>query len=346
MKAIICSKYGSADVLQLHEVDMPTPKDHEVLVRIRASSATAADIMMRQGTPAYGRLFLGLFKPKNSTPGTGYSGTIESIGNEVNSFKVGDDVFGEVLLGAGTNAEYVCVSQNELLFAKPDNISHSKAASLGDGAVTSMNFLHNLANVKSGQRVLINGASGSLGTAAVQIAKHCGAHVTGLCSATNIALVKSLGADAVIDYTKESMMVELEQYDVIYDTVGKLSFSSYKKFLTDSGVFVSPVLSLKFLIYVLFTSLSSGKKAIFSATGLLPTSEARKLFERVRGMILEGSLLQILDREFCLDQISAAHRYIETGRKKGNIALIIGLSPPLNRGYFVVSKTKRAWSRK
>lgn len=323
MKAIICSKYGSADVLQLHEVDMPTPKDDQVLVKIRASSATAADIMMRQGNPAYGRLFLGLFKPKVSTPGTGYSGTVESIGNDVNSFQVGDDVFGEVLLGAGTNAEYVCVSQHELLFAKPDNISHSKAASLGDGAVTSMNFLHNLAKVTSGQKVLINGASGSLGTSAVQIAKHCGAHVTGLCSATNIALVKSLGADTVIDYTKESMMAELEHYDVIYDTVGKLSFSSYKAFLSDSGVFVSPVLSIGLLTHVLFTSLVSGKKAMFSATGLLPTNEARKLFERVKKMISEGSLLQVLDREFSLDQISDAHRYIETGRKKGNLALIM-----------------------
>jgi NADPH:quinone reductase-like Zn-dependent oxidoreductase len=323
MKAIICSKYGSADVLQLHEVDMPTPKDDQVLVKIRASSATAADVMMRQGNPAYGRLFLGLFKPKVSTPGTGYSGTVESIGNDVNSFQVGDDVFGEVLLGAGTNAEYVCVSQHELLFAKPDNISHSKAASLGDGAVTSMNFLHNLAKVTSGQKVLINGASGSLGTSAVQIAKHCGAHVTGLCSATNIALVKSLGADTVIDYTKESMMAELEHYDVIYDTVGKLSFSSYKAFLSDSGVFVSPVLSIGLLTHVLFTSLVSGKKAMFSATGLLPTNEARKLFERVKKMISEGSLLQVLDREFSLDQISDAHRYIETGRKKGNLALIM-----------------------
>ena len=323
MKAIICSKYGSADVLQLHEVDMPTPKDDQVLVKIRASSATAADVMMRQGNPAYGRLFLGLFKPKVSTPGTGYSGTVESIGNNVNSFQVGDDVFGEVLLGAGTNAEYVCVSQHELLFAKPDNISHSKAASLGDGAVTSMNFLHNLAKVTSGQKVLINGASGSLGTSAVQIAKHCGAHVTGLCSATNIALVKSLGADTVIDYTKESMMAELEHYDVIYDTVGKLSFSSYKAFLSDSGVFVSPVLSIGLLTHVLLTSLVGGKKAMFSATGLLPTNEARKLFERVKEMILEGSLLQVLDREFSLDQISDAHRYIETGRKKGNLALIM-----------------------
>jgi NADPH:quinone reductase-like Zn-dependent oxidoreductase len=323
MKAIICSKYGSADVLQLHEVDMPTPKDDQVLVKIRASSATAADVMMRQGNPAYGRLFLGLFKPKVSTLGTGYSGTVESIGNDVNSFQVGDDVFGEVLLGAGTNAEYVCVSQHELLFAKPDNISHSKAASLGDGAVTSMNFLHNLAKVTSGQKVLINGASGSLGTSAVQIAKHCGAHVTGLCSATNIALVKSLGADTVIDYTKESMMAELEHYDVIYDTVGKLSFSSYKAFLSDSGVFVSPVLSIGLLTHVLFTSLVSGKKAMFSATGLLPTNEARKLFERVKKMISEGSLLQVLDREFSLDQISDAHRYIETGRKKGNLALIM-----------------------
>jgi NADPH:quinone reductase-like Zn-dependent oxidoreductase len=323
MKTIICSKYGSADVLQLHEVDKPTPNVNEVLVKIQASSATAADVMMREGSPTYGRLFLGLFKPKITTPGTGFSGTIESIGGDVKMFMVGDDVFGEVLLGAGSNAEYVCVSQNELLFIKPDNISHSKAASLGDGAVTSMNFLHNLAKVKPGQRVLINGASGSLGTAAVQIAKQQGAHVTGLCSATNIALVKSLGADAVIDYTKESMMDELQHYDVIYDTVGKLSFSSYKKFLTESGAFISPVLSLGLLGQVLLTSLIGSKKAVFSATGLLPTIEAQKLFLKVRKMVSEGSLLPVLDREFSLDQIADAHRYIETGRKVGNLALVI-----------------------
>lgn len=322
MKAIICNQYGSADVLQLHVVDRPKPGGDEVLVKIQASSVTAADVMMRKGRPLYGRLFLGLSRPKVCTPGTGYSGTIESVGENVSSFSVGDNVFGEVLLGTGTNAEYVCVAQNELLFLKPDNITHLLAASLGDGAVTSMNFLHNLAKVRPGHKVLINGASGSLGTAAVQIAKRLGAQVTGLCSAKNIDLVKSLGADRVIDYTKTTSMAELGVYDVIYDCVGKLAFSRYKSYLTESGVFVSPVLSFRLLTQVLYTSLFGNKKVIFSATGLLPNAEARTLFEKVKCMVSDGSLLPVIDRHFSLAEISDAHRYIETGRKRGNLALI------------------------
>lgn len=324
MKAIVQYRYGAADVLQVKELDKPTPNKNQILVKIIASSVTAADVMMRQGSPKFGRLFIGLLRPKSPGLGTGFSGTIESVGNDVSRFNVGDDVFGEVLFGAGTNAEYVCVEQNELVFAKPNNISHSQAASLGDGALTSMNFLSKVANVGVGDSVLINGASGSLGTAAVQIAACRGAHVTAMCSAANTALVRSLGADQVLDYRSDSLPSELEQYDVIYDTVGKLSYQEYKPFLTQSGVFVSPVLSLKLLADVLVSSLIGCKKAKFSATGMLRVTELRSLYENVKQMVVQGHLSQVMDREFDLVRIADAHRYVETGRKKGNLALLNG----------------------
>ncbi len=322
MKAVICSQYGSANVLELQDIEKPSVKSGEVLVRIMASSTTAADSMMRQGVPVFGRLFLGLRKPKFPITGTGFAGIIEELGEGVENYKVGDKVFGESALGAGTNAEFLSVAEDAVLLPMPANISFEEAAPLCDGALTSINFLQDVSTIKPGQRILINGAAGSLGTAAVQLAKHYGAHVTGVCSTQNIALVKSLGADEVIDYTRQDFCNNAEKYNIIYDTVGKRHFSECKKVLEEDGEFISPVLSLKLLFQMLFTSLFKGKKAKFSATGLRPPQELRELLGQLIPLIENGKLKTHIDKRFSLAQIKEAHQYVDSGHKRGNVVII------------------------
>ena len=325
MKAIVSGGYGSPEVLQLQEVEIPTPKDNEVLIKVVAASVTAADSMIRKGSPYIGRLYLGLRKPKHPIPGTGFAGVVESVGNAVSSFKVGDEVFGESISTFGTHAEYVCLAETGVLLTKPANISFEEAAGMCDGALTSMNFLKELANIRQGQKVLINGASGSLGTAAVQLAKHYGAVVTGVCSTSNVIMVQSLGADKVIDYTKQDFTTSEEQYDIIYDTVGKSSFSRCKEILSEDGVYMSPVLSLRLLFQMITTSISGSQKAKFSATGARPVPELRRLFGNLKEIIEAGKLRSIVDRRYSLDEAREAHAYVDTGRKRGNVVLRMGL---------------------
>lgn len=323
MKAIICTKYGSPEVLKLREVQKPTPQDKEVLVKIHAASVTAADGIMRSGTPWFGRLFLGFTKPKIQTPGTGFAGVIEAVGKNTTAFKVGDEVFGESIFGQGSNAEYLCMSEAGLLAIKPANITYAEAAPVCDGALTSISFLTDIGNIRRDQHVLINGASGSLGTAAVQLAKYYGANVTGVCSTANIDMVKSLGADQVVDYTKEDFTRNKQAYDIIYDTVGKSSFSRCKSALTQKGVFISPVLSLPLLLQMLRTSMLGSKKAKFSATGIRPVPELKVLFQEIRNLIEAGKIKSVIDKTYSLAQTAEAHRYVEEGHKKGNVVLAI-----------------------
>lgn len=321
MKAIISTGYGAPDVLQLKEIAKPVPGTNEVLIRVHAASVTAADAMMRKGTPYIGRLFLGLLKPKISTPGTGFAGVVESIGENVKLFAPGDKVYGEVLFADGSHAEYLCVPEDGVVAIKPDNMTFEEAAPVCDGAVTSMNFLKDVTTIKSGHRVLINGASGSLGTAAVQIAKHFGADVTGVCSASNMALVKSLGADTVIDYTKEDFTSNGQTYDIIYDTVGKSSFSKCKNALTENGIYASPVLGLSLLLQMIWTAVIGKKKAKFSATGVRPVPELRVLLNETNELIAEGKIRSVIDRTYRLEETTEAHRYVDKGHKKGNVVL-------------------------
>ena len=285
MKAVVCTKYGSPDVLKLVHVEKPAPENSEILIKVYAASVTAADTMMRRGTPFYGRLFIGLLKPKNPITGTGFAGVVEHVGKDVQQFKAGDSVFGETGLGFGSNAEYVCIPEESVLAILPNNMTYEEAATLCDGALTSINFLKNIGRVQHGQRVLINGAAGSLGSAAVQLANCFGAHVTGVCSTSNIALVKSLGADQVIDYTQEDFTKNSESYDIIYDSVGKSAFSHCKGALTENGVYLSPVLGLSLLLQMLWTSMFESKKARFSATGLLPVPELKLLLNEIIKLI-------------------------------------------------------------
>ncbi|MFT5166431.1 MAG: NADPH:quinone reductase-like Zn-dependent oxidoreductase, partial [Saprospiraceae bacterium] len=320
-EAIVYTKYGSSDVLQLQEVDKPSPKDNEVLIKIYAASVTAADSFMREGKPYIGRLFTGLLKPKNSIPGTGFAGEIESVGKAVKLFKKGDSVFGESISIFSTQAEYICLPEDGLLLTKPGNMTYEQAAGVCDGPLTSLNFLVELGNIQHGQSVLINGASGSLGTAAVQLAKYFGAEVTGVCSTTNLEMVKSIGADKVIDYTKEDFTKSDQTYDIIYDTVGKSSFSLCKKSLKQNGVYVSPVLNGSLLLQMIWTSMIGKKKAKFSATGALPVSKLRILLQKIKDLIEAGQLKSVIDRTYPLAQTAEAHRYVDTGHKKGNVVI-------------------------
>ena len=325
MKAIISTGYGGPEILQLQIVDKPTPKENEVLVKIHAAAITTAGTMMRTGYPLIGRLFLGLTKPGNPIPGTSFSGVIEKVGKSVSDFKIGDKVFGESLETFGTHAEYVCIKEDGIITLMPENISFEEVGAVGDGPMTSWNFLQEVIDLEIGQSILINGASGSLGTAAIQIAKHLGARVTGVCSTQNIELVKSLGADNVIDYKKEDFTKNGKTYDVIYDTVGKSSFSKCKKSLKKNGSYLSPILGMSLLLQVIRTSIFGKKKAKFSATGMLPLVKTKSFLKEIKGLFETGKLKTIIDTRYSLEDTAEAHRYIDKGHKKGNV--VISLNP-------------------
>lgn len=321
MKAVVCTAYGSPEVLKIKKIERPTPKNNEVLIKIKYASVTTADSMIRKGSPYIGRLFMGFNKPKYPVTGTGFAGEIMNIGKDVTLYKIGDEVFGESLFGAGSNAEYLCVSEDGVIEKKPENMSLEALASVCDGPLTSINFLRNLAKIKAGQNVLIIGASGALGTAAVQLAKHYGATVTGVCSTPNVEMVHSLGADKVIDYKMTDFTKNGKTYDIIYDTVGKSSFSKAKDSLTSKGIYLSPVLDFFLLLQVIKTSIFGTKKAMFDATGIRPVSELRILLQELKELLEKGKLKTVIDKRYSLEQIAEAHRYVDTGRKKGNVVI-------------------------
>jgi len=321
MRAVLASGYGSPEVLTCTHRPKPVPADNEVLIRIYATNVTAADSMMRRGDPAYARLFLGLRKPKAEVPGTGLAGIVEAAGQDVDRLKVGEAVFGEAGLNFGAHAEYVCVPQDGVILPKPASLSFAEAAAICDGPMTSYNFLRRIADVKPGQRVLVNGASGALGTAAVQLAKSFGATVIGVCSAANVDLVKSLGADEVIDYNLEDFTKRRDSFDIIYDTVGKSSFGRCKRALTKQGSYLSPVLSLGLLLQMMRTALFSKKSAKFDATGLRKADELRDILTKLVSMAEEGKLRTVIERSYSLDQIREAHAHVDTGHKKGTIII-------------------------
>lgn len=318
MKSAKYEAYGSANVIKIVDIEKPLPKSKEVLVRVVASAVTHADTLMRQGIPRFGRLFLGLFKPKNTSLGTGFSGVIESIGKDITKYKVGDEIFGEQLFNNGSNAEYLCVLEDSVIAHKPKNISHQEAAPICDGFLTSYSFLKDIGNLKKGEHILINGASGSLGSAAVQIAKQMGATVTAVCSSSNVSLVKSLGADYIIDYKKENFTMKLNTYNVIYDAVGKSSYKKSKKSLKKEGVYMSPVLSCETLWYAIFFS----NRVKFSATGVRKKEDLKRLLNDLVIFFKERKLYTIIDRTYKLENLIEAHNYIESGRKKGNLVII------------------------
>lgn len=322
MKAIMATKYGPPEVLQLIEVTTPTPKDDEVLVKIHATVAAPPDCAFRKGEPVLTRLFTGLTKP-NKIPGDALAGTIESVGKDVSLFKKGDQIYGSTGIKMGSNAEYVALSEVEAIAIKPSNITHGEAAAMSEGLLTALPFLRDHGKIKSGQKVLINGASGGVGVYAVQLAKYFGAHVTGVCGSSNIELVKMLGADQVIDYTKEDFISSGGTYDIILDAVAKSSFSRCKKALAPGGLYLTTVPNVATMFQMLITSLLGKKKAIFGATGLRKPQDKKKDLLLLKELIETGKLKPVVDRSYPLEQMAEAHCYVETGHKKGSVVITV-----------------------
>ena len=316
MKAIVYEKFGPPDVLQLKEVRKPTPKDNEVLIKIYATTVVKEDPDMR-ASPG----FNGFLKPRNPILGQELAGEIESIGKDVTRFKPGDQVFGFDMFGA--YAEYKCMPENGALAIKPANISYEDAASIPNGALTALPFLRDKGNIQSGQTVLIYGASGSVGIAAVQLAKYYGAEVTGVCSTANLDWVKSLGADQVIDYTQEDFTENGKTYDIIFDTVGKRSFSECKGSLTDEGIYLATVPTPVIMLQALWPAKGGSKKVKFAATGLRPAREKIKDLAFLTELIEAGKIKAVIDRRYPLEQTAEAHRYVEKGHKKGNVVITV-----------------------
>jgi NADPH:quinone reductase-like Zn-dependent oxidoreductase len=323
MKAIVYTEYGPPDVLQLKEVEKPTPKDNEVLISIHATTVTATECTFRKGEPLFSRLFTGLRRPKITILGEELAGEIEAIGKDVKLFKKDDQVFGTAGPGFGANTEYICVPEDGVLAIKPTNMTYEESAASVDGFLTALPFLRDKGNIQSGQSVLIYGASGSVGAAAVQIARYFGAEVTGVCSSTNLELVKSLGADTVIDYTKEDFTKTGKTYDIIFDTVGKTSFSRCKSSLTQNGIFLEAGIGLGIFPHVLWTSLFGGKKAKIAATGLRSPQERTKDLMLLKELMEAGKIKPVIDKRYPLEQIAEAHRYVDAGHKKGNVVITV-----------------------
>ena len=322
MKAMAYAAYGAPEVLQPTETTIPTPKANEVLIKVHAAAVTGSDLMMRQGKPRIGRLYLGMTKPKRTILGYDFAGEVTELGEGVTTFKVGDRVFGGTTT-LGSYAEFVCVSVDDVIATMPENLIYEQAGPVCGSAVTVMNFLKGKAGLKPGQKVLINGASGSLGTYAVQIAKQMGAHVTGVSSTGNLAMVQALGADVVIDYTREDFTKNGVLYDVIFDTVGKRSFGDCKRALAPHGLYLSSVLSLPLLLSIIRTSIFGGKKARTSSTGMLPAKERLNYLLEVKEMMKAGKLTTVVDKNYPLSQLAEAHTYVELGHKKGNVVVTV-----------------------
>jgi NADPH:quinone reductase-like Zn-dependent oxidoreductase len=324
MKRVIHHRYGAPEVMELTEVEVPTPKDNEVLIKVKATSVTATEATFRRGDPYMARLFTGLRAPKIKTLGEELSGEVVAVGKEVSTFHPGDQVFGTAGPRFGANAEYICVAENGVLAMKPSNLSHEEAASSVDGFLTALPFLRDKGHIKAGQRVLINGASGSVGSAAVQIAKYYGAEVTGVCSTTNLLMVRNLGADHVIDYTKENFTGNGKTYDIIFDAVGKISFPRSKRSLSPNGIFLEAGIGLGVLRHVIWTSLFGKKKARIAATGLRSPKDRLVDLELLRELMEAGTIKPVIDRSYRLEEIVEAHRYVDAGRKRGNVAILVG----------------------
>ncbi|WP_306261613.1 NAD(P)-dependent alcohol dehydrogenase [Pararhizobium sp. IMCC21322] len=323
MKAVIYKQYGAPDVLKLSQVTKPTPKDNEVLIKIYATSVTTGDQKARsldlpRGYGLIGRLVFGTFAPRRKILGTEYAGRIVAVGQSVTRFKIGDDVFAYPGAKFGGYAEYATIAEGAAIALMPASSSYKEAAGLSFGGATALNFLRDKAGIQSGDKVLINGASGGVGTAAVQIAKYFGAHVSGVCSAGNMDLVRSIGADSVIDYTQEDFSWQENAYDIILDTTGTLTYKSAQKALRTGGRFLMVSGDLPQLLSMIFATKTDGKKGI---GGYAPEKAEELKF--IAELVEAGQFSPVIDRCYPLDQIQKAHAYVDTGRKKGNVIISV-----------------------
>jgi len=324
MKAIVYEEYGPPEVLQLKEVEKPTPKADEVLIKVYATTVTSGDYKARNldlSTRIMGLLFgfnFGLTRPKNTILGSELAGEVEAVGKNVKLFNEGDQVFGSTGEGFGAYAEYICLPEEGELAIKPSNLAYEEAAAIPVGAHTALHFLRDKANIQSGSKVLIYGASGGVGTYAVQLAKYFGAEITGVCSTSNLEMVRSLGADKVIDYTKEEFTESGETYDIIYETVGKSSFSRGINSLKEEGIYLAGNPGMSLMVRMGWTSMRSRKTVVF---GPAPGGKEDLLF--LKELVESGAIRPVIDRRYPLEQIAEAHRYADKGHKKGHVSITV-----------------------
>jgi NADPH:quinone reductase-like Zn-dependent oxidoreductase len=322
VKAIVATKYGSPDVLQLKEIEKPIPKAQEILIKICTTTVNVGDSRMRSFTvpPLFwipGRISLGFRKLRNPILGMELSGVVEAVGHAVTRFKVGDSIFASTSkVNFGAHAEYKCLPEDGAVVIKPPQMSYEEAATLPIGANTALAFLR-MGKIKPGHKVLINGASGSVGSFAVQLAKYFGAEVTGVCSTNNVAMVKSLGADQVIDYKKVDFTLAAETYDIIFDAVGTTNFSQCKSSLKRKGYYLHTVM-VGSELQALWYSITTDKKVI--GGGKSPCTEDLVLLKE---LFVRGRLKPVIDRSYPLEQIVEAYRYVDQGHKKGNVVITI-----------------------
>lgn len=325
MKAILHTRFGPPEELRLEEIEKPTPLDNEVLIKIHATSVTSTDCNVRNFTFVPGvfqlpaQLFMfGVFKPRINILGIDLAGEVEAVGKDVKRFKVGDQVFGTPGMTFGAHAEYTCVPEDGVLTIKPPGVDWEEAAPIFLGASTALFYLRDKGNIQAGQRILIYGASGAIGSYAVQLAKYYGAEVTGVCSTTNLEMVRSLGADKVIDYTQEDYAENGETYDLILDTVGKTSFSHCKKSLKQKGIFLPVVMDFTELVQIIWTSMTDGKKVKGGVAG-----ESVEDLDFFKDLMVAGKLKPVIDRCYPLEKTAEAFQYVEKGHKKGNVVITL-----------------------
>jgi NADPH:quinone reductase-like Zn-dependent oxidoreductase len=317
MKAVVCLQYGPPDVLRLEEVDKPVSKENEVLIQIYSTAVNSADWRLRKADPWVVKLFFGLTKPRKQILGVVFSGTIEAVGKNVTKYKAGDQVFGSTGFNCGAYAEYTCLPEDGIFTLKPENISHTEASTIPFGGTTALYFIRK-AHVQNGYKVLVYGASGAVGTAAVQLAKFFGAEVAAVCSTVNIDMVKSIGADYVIDYTKDDISQYRNEYDVVIETVNKLPYPDCIKLLKKKGALILAAAGFSDMLRGVITSLTSKRRII---SGVV--NEKKEDMEFLRELIEKGLYKPVIDRTYPLEQIVEAHRYVERGHKRGNVAVDI-----------------------
>ena len=319
MKAVIYTRFGPPEVLQLGEAPKPAPKANDVLIRVHAATVCKEDPDMRSAPG-----FNGLLKPAHPILGQELAGEVEAVGPGVTRFRPGDQVFG--IDNFGAYAEYKCMPESGALALMPAGLSYAEAASIPNGALTALPFLRDHGRIRQGQAALIYGASGSVGTAAVQLARAYGAEVTGVCSSANVDLVRSLGAGRVVDYTREDFTRLGQTYDIIFDAVGKLSFSRGRDRLARDGVYLTVVPGLDALLHGLWASFAGGRQARFAATGLRSANRKADDLRFITGLIESGQFRAVIDRCYPMEQVAEAHRYVEEGHKKGNVVITMLVS--------------------
>ncbi len=321
MKAIFVTKYGGPEVLKVKDLPTPSPKEHEVLIKIHAAAVNNTDPVFRKGKPYISRIFTGLLRPKHPVPGDVLAGEVREVGKNVTRFKIGDRIYGYTTDTLGAHAEYKCLPDNSAVTFIPENISYEEAAGIVDGGHTALVFLRDKGKIGTKQKVLIHGASGSVGTAAIQLAVTSGAEVTGVCSGANLEMIKSLGVHSVVDYTKNDFTQEDKKYDIIFDTVAKRSFSQCKNVLTENGIYLTTFPTPGVLFKGLAQSKREGRRAFFVAAGMKPANEKIQNLEYLSELMKNKKIKTVISKRYLMEDIAEAHTYVESGHKKGNVII-------------------------